>query len=587
MKMRKTKIICTLGPATDDEKILRELVLNGMNVARLNFSHGTHQEHLIRANMVKKVREELKLPVALMLDTKGPEIRIKKFAKGKVVLKEDSIFTLTTNDVEGDENIVAVTYSGLPEDVNIKDKILIDDGLIEMVVKEKNETDIKCKVINGGEVSDNKGVNIPGVEINLPYVSEKDKQDLLFAVNNDFDFIAASFVRNSADVKELQKILFENDATEIKIISKIENRSGVDEIEDIIRNSDGIMVARGDMGVEIPFKELPALQKSLIKKSYLAGKPVITATQMLDSMIRNPRPTRAEITDVANAIYDGTSALMLSGEISIGKYPVETLKTMSEITVETENDIDYIKRFNDAHIVLSTNVTNAISHATCQTAHSLRASAIISVTKSGHTARMVSKFRPACPIISTTTSNRVYRQLALSWGVYPILTATKNTTDDIFEQSIDKAQESGIVINGDLVVITGGMPVGVSGTTNTLKVHIIGDVLVKGKGLNNFKASHNVCVAKTEEAAIEQFNSGDILVISKTFKSILPMIKNASALVTEENEKDSKAVTVALAMEIPVITEASNATEILKSGTVVTADASDGLIHSVNAALSE
>ncbi len=577
--MRKTKIICTLGPATSDERILEKLITEGMNAARLNFSHGTYEEHKETVNRVKALRKKLNLPVAILLDTKGPEVRIKKFENNSVELKEGDLFKLTTEEVVGSDSIVSVTYKNLPRDVNRGDRILIDDGLIELKIISKNNKEIECEVINGGPVSNNKSINIPGVAVNLPFISDKDKNDLLFAIENDFDFIAASFVRNSDCVKEIRKILEDNNGRAIKIIAKIENREGVDNIDDILRVSDGVMVARGDMGVEIPFEELPAIQKSIIKKSLLQGKPVITATQMLDSMIRNPRPTRAEITDVANAIYDGTSAIMLSGETSIGEFPVESVKTMSKIAVQTEKDIDYIRRFANTHISVSRNVTNAISHATCLTAHTLGGAAIVTVTQSGRTAHMISKFRPACPIIATTVSEKIYHQLAMSWGVHPILTETKNSTDEIFEQAIEIATETNFVKNGDLVVITGGMHVGISGTTNTIKVHVIGDILAEGTGANKLSASGTLCVVDNEKESLDSFRDGDILVFSRTTESILMVLKNAAAIITEENGKDSEAAVVGKALQIPVLTNVLNAAAILKSGTIVTVDSGQGFVY--------
>ncbi|MDK2799733.1 MAG: pyruvate kinase [Clostridiales bacterium] len=578
--MRKTKIVCTLGPATDDPAILKKLMENGMNVARLNFSHGDHAEQRKRVNTFKQLREELQLPIALLLDTKGPEIRIKKFADNAVELKQGQNFILTTREVIGNNEIVSITYEGLPKDVSAGNRILIDDGLIELIVMEVNKTDIKCEVKNGGKVSNHKGVNVPGIAINLPYISEKDKEDILFGIENDFEFIAASFVRNAYDVLEVRKLLERNGGANIQIIAKIENSQGVENIDDILRVSDGIMVARGDMGVEIPLEDLPIIQKMLIEKCYSAGKPVITATQMLDSMIRNPRPTRAETTDIANAIYDGTSAIMLSGETSIGKYPIESLITMATIARRTERAIDYKKRFAMTNFNMLSNVTNAISHATCTTAHDLGATAIISVTKSGHTARMVSKFRPACPIIATTISEKVYRQLSLTWGVYPFMSETKETTDDLFDHAVEKAVQSGIVKNGDLVVITAGLPVGVSGTTNILKVHLVGHVLVEGNGVNHLSASGNLCVAKSVEQALREFNEGDILVISSTNNDLLPILKKAKGIITERGGATSHAAIVGMTLDIPVITNAKAATEILKSGTTVTMDSFRGLVYS-------
>ncbi len=576
--MIKTKIVCTLGPATDSIEILKELIKSGMSVARLNFSHGTHEEHKSRINLFRQAVKELGIPVGLLLDIKGPKIRLRKFEKGEVELKTGNTFSLTIDEVVGTEKIASVSYQGLPADVEKGSRILIADGLVELKVISKTDKIIECIVITGGPIGDNKGINVPGVTITIPFISERDKLDLKFAVDNDIDFIAASFVRNQNDVKDIKKFLDDSGGSFIKIISKIENRDGVRNIDDIVHLSDGVMVARGDMGVEIPFEELPSIQKDIIKKCGIAGIPAITATQMLDSMIRNPSPTRAEITDVANAIYDGTSALMLSGETSVGKYPVETVKVMAKIAAKTESDIDYVKRFNNSHITVSRNITNAISQATCETAHTLGAAAILSLTKSGHTARMVSKYRPACPIIAMTVLPKVYNQLSLSWGVFPVLTEEKYTTEEIFDQSILKAEETDLIKNGDLVVITGGFPAGISGATNTLRVHIVGDVLLEGNGLNKLTSTGKICVIAEGDNDILDFKAGDILVFSKTTDIILHAIKNASAIVTEEDSENSKAVIVGLALDIPVISNAMNATGILKGGTVVTVDASKGII---------
>lgn len=472
--MRKTKIVCTMGPAVNDINILKSLVENGMNVARLNFSHGEYSEHKKRIDDIKMVRDELNAPVAILLDTKGPEIRIKEFKQGSVKLIDGAEFTLTCKDVIGDEGIVSVTYENLYKDITKDSRILLDDGLIELKVENILDKDIICKVINGGVLSNRKSINIPGASINLPYLSEKDKNDIIFGIENDVDFIAASFVRTADDVLQVRQILDQNGGEDIQIIAKIENSEGVNNIDAIINVSDGIMVARGDMGVEISFEDLPAIQKLLIEKCYKAGKKVITATQMLDSMIRNPRPTRAETTDVANAIYDGTSAIMLSGETAIGKYPVESVITMSKIAEKTESSINYKKRFHNQDTKqLTKTVTSAISHATCTMAMDLGAAAIITVTNSGVTARMVSSFRPDCTIIATTPIKKVYRQLALSWGVNPVLSKKQSNTDDLFDHSIEKSVETELVKNGDLVVITGGHPVGISGTTNIIKAHRI------------------------------------------------------------------------------------------------------------------
>ena len=561
--MRKTKIICTLGPALDDPEVLKRIFITGMDVARLNFSHGTHEEHLVRVKRFKQIRAELGRPAALLLDTKGPEIRLKKFKNGKIMLPTGSRFILTTEEIEGDEH-----------------RVLIDDGLIDLKVTGVTETEVICEVMNGGELSDKKGVNLQGVTARMPFMSDQDRKDLLFGIENDFEFVAASFVRNADDVKQIKSFLEEHGGGFLKVISKIENRDGVKNIDEIIRVSDGTMVARGDMGVEISFEEIPRLQKLIIKKTLNAGKPAITATQMLDSMIRNPRPTRAEITDVANAIYDGTSAIMLSGETAVGKFPEVTVATMAKIAEKTEMDIDYVKNFENTHINISKNITDAISYSTVSAAHSLGAAAIISITKSGHTSRMVSRYRPQCMIIASTPLEKVYNQLALSWGVVPVHAEEATTTDEIFQNSVENAFREGLVKNGDLVVITGGMPVGISGTTNMIKIHVVGDILVEGVSINSLSSTGIVCVIADNKSSAEDFKGGEILVIKKSCDAILHLIKNASGVVTEEDSADSPAAIVAKALDIPVITSARNATEILTSGTAVRIDGGSGLIYS-------
>lgn len=471
--MRKTKIVCTLGPATDNDEILRELMKNGMDVARFNFSHGTHEDHKKRFDKIKQFREELGLPVATMLDTKGPEVRVKDFEGGKVFLENGTKFVLTTRELLGTVSEASVTYKGLPKDVGIGTRILIDDGLIELKVLNITDTDVECEVICGGYVSNHKGVNIPNVDLSMPYLNDVDKSDIIFGIEQGFDFIAASFVRCADDVLQIRKLLEEHNCHSINIISKIENTQGVNNIDEIIEVSDGIMVARGDMGVEIPNEDVPVMQKMIIKKVYNAGKQVITATQMLDSMVNNPRPTRAETADVANAIYDGTSAIMLSGETAAGKYPVESVKTMNRIAVRTEEDIDYVKRFITLSRTCNIDVTDAISHATCTTAHDLNAKVIITVSKSGKTARMVSRYRPDCDIIACTIEESVSRQLNLSWGVTPVLIKEEKDTFELFDHAVEKVKELGYLSEGDLTVITAGVPLGISGTTNMLKVHTV------------------------------------------------------------------------------------------------------------------
>ncbi len=585
--MRRTKIICTLGPATDNPDVLRELFIKGMDVARLNFSHGTHEEHLVRAQQFKQMRADLKRPAALLLDTKGPEIRLRKFKGGKACLENGKTFTLTTDEVEGDDTMAAISYKGLPADLTKGDRILIADGLIELKVTSISGSKIITEVINGGELGNNKGMNVPGVTTRLPFMNDNDRKDILFAIENDFDYIAASFARSADDIKEMKNFIETNGGGFIKLISKIENHDGVKNIDEIMRVSDGIMVARGDMGVEIPFEEIPHLQKVIIKKTLASGKPVITATQMLESMIKNPRPTRAEITDVANAIYDGTSAIMLSGETSIGQFPVLTVETMAKIARQTETDIDYTKQLETTHINISKNVTDAISYATCSAAHSLNASAIITITKSGSTSRMVSRYRPRCRIIASTPLVKVYNQLALSWGVCPMMSQEATTTDEIFENAVKDAIAEDMVHNGDLVVITGGMPVGVSGTTNMIKIHIVGDILIEGRCLNGLSSSGILCVIADNKSSVNDFKGGEILVIKKSSDSILHLIKNSSGVITEEDEKDSTAAVVAKALDIPVITGAERATERLTSGIAVKIDGGRGQVLSGQSIVSE
>lgn len=578
--MRKTKIICTLGPSTEDDQVLRQLMLEGMNVARFNFSHGNHEGHKKNLDRVKKLRKELGLPIAALLDTKGPEIRIKDFKDGSVDLENGQTFTLTTREIEGDEKEVSITYKELVNDIKVGNKILIDDGLISMTVKKVTDTDIECEVENGGHISNHKGVNVPNVNLSMPYISDKDKEDIIFGIEQGFDFIAASFVRTADDILAIRDILSQHNCNFINIIAKIENMQGVENIDEIIRVSDGVMIARGDMGVEIPFEDVPSIQKMIIKKVYNAEKIVITATQMLDSMMKNPRPTRAEATDVANAIYDGTSAIMLSGETAAGLYPVEALKTMVRIAERTESDIDLVKRFNNRGSLVNPDITNAIAHATCTTAMDLNASAIVTVTKSGKTARMISKYRPVCPIIGCTPYENVWRQLNLSWGVMPLMVEEKTNTDELFEHAIEEAEKAGYVKQGQITVITAGVPLGVSGTTNLIKVHVVGHILVKGRGVNNRKTTASLCVGKEETDIIENFKEGDIIVLPETSNDIIDELRQASGIIIENEGHNSHAAIVGLSLDIPVILGATNATDILKSGAVVNLDAEKGIVSS-------
>lgn len=576
--LRKTKIICTLGPSTDKDGVLKQLMAEGMNVARFNFSHGTHEEQGERLEKVKKLREELNLPVATLLDTKGPEIRLRDMEGGKAQLEAGQKFTLTTEEIVGDKDRVSITYKDLVKDVAPGCRILIDDGLIELGVDEVTDTDIICHVVNGGMISNKKGVNVPNVELSMPYISGKDYEDIVFGIDNDFDFVAASFVRTADDVLEIRKIFEEKNCHNINIISKIENMQGVDNIDEIIRVSDGIMVARGDMGVEIPLEDVPVIQKMIIKKVIEAGKQVITATQMLDSMMKNPRPTRAEATDVANAIYDGTSAIMLSGETAAGLYPAEALKTMVKIAVRTEQDINYTARFKARQNLSNPDITNAISHATCTTANDLNAAAIITVTQSGRTARMISKYRPDCMIIGGSMSPKVCRQLNLSWGVTPLLMEEKDDADELFEYAVEVVEKAGLISMGDITVITGGVPLGVPGTTNILKVHIAGHILLTGEGLNEKTVSASLCVCKNVEELQQHFKAGDIIVAKDTTNEMMEQIREASGLIVENSGAGSHAVIVGLSLDIPVITNAENATTILKTGAYVTLDAKQGIV---------
>ncbi len=474
--MRKTKIVCTIGPSTDNVETMRQLMLSGMDVARFNFSHSTYEEHERRFKQITELRKELNLPIATLLDTKGPEIRLKSFEDNKPVeIFDGDTFTLTTNEVVGTKDICSVTFKNLPKDVKVGNRILINDGVIELVAEKITATDVVCKVIHGGLLSNNKGVNVPGVMLSMPYISDRDMSDLQFGAKMGYDFIAASFVRTAADIHYLRNFTHSLGWYSPRIIAKIENSDGVKNIDEILEAADGVMVARGDMGVEIPFELIPAIQKEIIHKAYNAGKQVITATQMLESMIKNPRPTRAEITDVANAIYDGTSAIMLSGETAAGEFPVEAVKTMALIAETTEQDIDYAHRFIKRDPAESPSVTDAISHATVSTAHDLNAKAIITVTKGGGTARMISKYRPSCPIIGLTTDEITCRQMNMSWGIYPSLIEEQESTDGLIQSAIDVSLNNKLVEAGDLVVVTAGVPLGVSGNTNLLKVQNVGE----------------------------------------------------------------------------------------------------------------
>ena len=574
---KKTKIVCTLGPASDSEEVLTQLVENGLNVCRFNFSHGDHAEQKVRMDTAKRVREKLNVPVALLLDTKGPEIRTGKFADPEVLLEQGQQFIVTMDDVLGTKEKCTVSYKELVNDVKVGDTILIDDGLVGLKINEIKGNDIICTVENSGIVKNHKGVNLPGVKINLPALTPKDISDIEFGIEQDIDFIAASFVRKASDVLAIREILENNNATHIQIISKIENQEGVENLDEILQVSDGLMVARGDLGVEVPTEEMPIIQKDMIRKCNELGKPVITATQMLDSMMRNPRPTRAEVTDVANAIYDGTDAIMLSGETAAGKYPVEAVKIMATIAKRTEETLNY-DNLLEKNSRNNETVTDAISHATCTTAVNLNASAIITSTSSGHTARMVSKCRPKCPIIATTNDEKVMRRLALTWGVYPVKAEVAGNTDEVIENSIETSKNAGYINNGELVVITAGVPVGISGTTNLIKVHVISEEIVKGIGVGSKTVEGKVRIIKGNEDCVE-FNEGDILVTTMTDIEMNSHIEKCAAIITEEGGMTSHAAIVGISLNKPVIVSATNILESVKDGEIVTVDASRGVIY--------
>ncbi|MEL3906424.1 MAG: pyruvate kinase [Treponema sp.] len=578
--MKKTKIVCTIGPASDSEDMLRELFKAGLNVCRLNFSHGTHEDHQVRIDRIKKVRKELKLPIGIMLDTKGPEIRVKKFAENSVRLMRGQQFILTTRDVTGDETMCSVTYKNLAKEVHPQDRILIDDGLIELKVEQiKGGTDIVCTVMTEGLVSNNKGINIPGAKINLPFLSPQDIEDLKFGVKNDIDFIAASFTRGPADILSIRKILEEEDGSHIHIIAKIENQEGVDAIEKILEVADGIMVARGDLGIEIPSEQIPLVQKMIIKKTLQASKPVITATQMLESMTHNLRPTRAEVTDVANAILDGSSAIMLSGETAAGRYPVETVKMMHSIAVTTENSLNYDKILADIGYDHSLTISNSIAHATCSMATEMNAQVIITATASGETPREISKYKPKMPIVAVTPFEETARRLSLNWGVYPIRASYFKSTDEMFERCINEAKENGFVQEGDLAILTAGVPIGLAGSTNLLKAETVGKILLKGKGTGiQSVVTGRVKVIHTEQDLLTDFQDNDIIVSETTNDLMNSFIERAAAVITESGNLSGHTAIMSVNLSKPTIVGAASATTVLKTGDIITLNGKTGVV---------
>ena len=585
--MRKTKIICTLGPSTDKEGVLRELIANGMNVARFNFSHGSHEEHLGRLEKLKALREELGKPVAALLDTKGPEIRLKDFKNGVENLVAGQTFTLTTRDVEGTNEICSITYKDLPMDVEPNGTIMLDDGLIKLQIQTVNDTDIVCTVLNSGKIKNKKSVNVPGVHLSMPYMSQRDKDDIIFGIEQGYDFIAASFVRTAQDVYDIRNLLNQYDSN-IRIIAKIENREGVNNIDSILAAADAVMVARGDLGVEIDFTELPGIQKTIIDRSFSFGKPIVTATQMLDSMMVNPRPTRAEISDVANAIYDGTSAIMLSGETAAGAYPVEALKTMSAIAERTEQEGHYLRGRLMEPNTGKISVSDATAHAACLTAKDVNAAAIVTVSESGTTARLLSKYRPQQPIIACVMKEQVQRQLSLSWGITSLMMPLAHSTDELIEMSTALAKENGFLHDGELAVVTAGVPVGISGTTNMIKIHMVGNCLATGVGVGpeNAEVSNatgKACVCRTLDEVHAKFKPGMVLVVPSTSNEMLNYVRDAAALVVEEPGLNSHAAIAGKALLKPTVVGAVGATSHIRDGLMIAVDCAHGSVQRLQA----
>lgn len=585
--MRKTKIVCTIGPASESVEKLVELINSGLNVCRLNFSHGDFEEHGARIVNIREAAKQTGKTVGILLDTKGPEIRTNTMENGAIELEEGSEIIVSMTEVVGTTEKFSITYPGLIDDVHVGSKILLDDGLIGLEVLDINKTDgeIKTKVLNPGTLKNKKGVNVPNVSVNLPGITEKDASDIVFGIEQGIDFIAASFVRRASDVLEIRELLEKHNAAHIQIISKIENQEGVDNIKEILEVSDGLMVARGDLGVEIPAEEVPLVQKDLIKQCNALGKPVITATQMLDSMQRNPRPTRAEASDVANAIFDGTDAIMLSGETAAGSYPVEAVQTMHSIASRAEQALNYAEILQQRSKQVGPSITDAIGQSVVHTALNLNASAIVAPTESGYTAKIVSKYRPQSPIVAVAANDSVARRLSLVWGVTPVVGERVNTIDDMLDHAVNDAVKTGVVAHGDLVVITAGVPVGESGATNLMKVQVVGDVLAKGQGIGRKAAVGKVVIAKTAEEANAKMTEGAILVTNSTDRDMISAIEKAGALITEEGGLTSHAAVVGLNLSIPVIVGVENATSVFSEDQDITVDASRGVVYNGHASV--
>ncbi|MFZ5595442.1 MAG: pyruvate kinase [Bacillota bacterium] len=576
--MLRTKIICTIGPASEDPQVLCKMINEGMNVARLNFSHGEHEEHARRLSLIREAAANTGKIVAVMLDTKGPEIRLGYLEKEPITLESGKKITLTVENIKGNESILPVTYTGLPRDVNPGNRVLIADGLIELKVLSKTKKEVECEIVNGGEITSQKGVNLPGVVVNMPAITDRDVDDILFGIKHSMDFIAASFIRKANDVLAIRQIVEESGA-DLDIIAKIESREGLRNIDDIIRVADGIMVARGDLGVEIPVEEVPLVQKEIIDKCNNAGKPVIIATQMLESMIHNPRPTRAEASDIANAIFDGTDAIMLSGETAVGKYPVEAVRTMASIATKAESSLKYDEMLNHHGRNLYCTVTDAISHAACTITEDLGAAAIITSTETGHTSRMISKYRSKAPVVAATPEKKVMRKMCLVWGVQPVLVERTADTDNMIKTAIEASLFNRLINPGDLVVITAGVPAGVHGTTNLIKVHTAGDILARGTGIGMKAATGRARICETADEAMEKVEKGDVIVARSTYKEYIPAIEKAAAIITEMGGLTSHAAIVGLEFGIPVVVGVEDALSVLEDGETITVDGQRGLVY--------
>ncbi len=579
--MKRTKIVCTIGPASEDQKMLRELIKAGMNVARLNFSHGSHAEHASRIKNLRKIREELDIPVAIAMDTKGPEIRLGTFVDHKPVdLKQGDKIILTTKPCEGNAERVHVSYAGLAADVSVGTKILVDDGLVELEVEQvKDNTEIYCRALNYGRISDRKGVNVPGTIIKLPAITEQDRADIMFGIEAGVDMVFASFVRSAADLLEIRHVIEENGGSKVQIFAKIENHQGVQNIDEILDAADGIMVARGDLGVEIPTQEVPLVQKQIIRKANMAGKPVITATQMLDSMQRNPRPTRAEVNDVANAILDGSDAIMLSGETAAGRYPREAVLTMSDIAETTEASPDFKRGVIMKERWATVDVSSSISRSTCLIASQIKADAIVAATSSGFTARQISKYRPYVPIIAVTPEEIVYNQLSIVWGVTPMKAEVFTETDQLVESSILAALKSKLVHEGDQIVLTAGIPSGYGSATNMIKVHTVGDILVTGQGLVGKTVVGKAVLGSTAKELEGRFEDGDVLVAKFASPDLLPFMQKAGAIIVEEGGLTGLAAIFGMQYNIPTVVDTMRASKVIKDGSIITVDSTTGIVY--------